>query len=62
MQDLYTPLVGIENPHDKISLLNRKEVVEKAVDTVICRLLEGGDGAAVAINHRFMFAQYINII
>ena len=48
MQDLYTPLVGIENPHDKISLLNRKEVVEKAVDTVICRLLEGGDRAAVA--------------
>lgn len=46
MQDLYTSLVGVENPHKQISALNHKTLIEKAVSRVICRLLEGGDDDA----------------
>ncbi|MBP3547705.1 MAG: PD-(D/E)XK nuclease family protein [Alistipes sp.] len=46
MQNLYTPLIGVDNLRDRIAKLLDKELIEGAVDATICRILQGGDSGA----------------
>ncbi len=39
MQDLYTPLIGVENPMTQISKLRKRAVVEDAIDRTVNRIL-----------------------
>ena len=47
MQELYTPLLGNENPIPKIAKLRKREVVEAATDKTIGRLLLDNTSATV---------------
>ena len=47
MEALYTPLIGIKNPQQRIAELRKREVVEAAVDKTISRLLSGNVATSV---------------
>lgn len=48
MQELYTPLIGINNPMQHIAKLCNRDVVEQAVDKTIGRILLHDDKATMA--------------
>ena len=43
MQELYTPLIGIKNPNKQVAALINHDIVAKAVDKIMGRLLFGRD-------------------
>ena len=45
MQELYTPLIGVGNPMQEIVKLRKREVVERAVDKTIGRLMFDDENA-----------------
>ena len=47
MEELYKPLLGKRNPQSDIASLRKREIVEKAVDNTICRLLSIGKHTGV---------------
>ena len=47
MQDLYTPLVGVKDAKSEIAKLCDKNIVTRAVDKTIARLLQGNESATV---------------
>lgn len=45
MQELYTPLIGVSNPMAQIEKLRKRDVVERAVDKTIGRIMLGDEEA-----------------
>lgn len=48
MQELYTPIIGVENANDRVAGLRDKELVERSVDKIIGKLLLGDESASKA--------------
>lgn len=46
MQELYTPLIGVDGAKEKIAKLRNKHLIESAVDKTIAKLLQGSDSAS----------------
>lgn len=47
MQEIYTPLIGVKNPKDRISDLRTRDIVERAVDKTICRIMLHDEKATI---------------